>query len=388
MKKIISILLCVMMLVGSLTIASALELPTIEFGNSDGSTSEYVYDKQSTPWVQDTNYVIKSGCTFVIKAGAILNVPYGSSLTVEKGAHLVANGQLNAIDKVVIEGKLSGNNITGQDNISCAVEFPSLADPLVNLDGKIAVKYYVDEDYYGDVGDPEEEEAPEVHPLDKYKPIAATGETIYVPYGYYLFVNIHINEAIDKNGKEEDRYDDKLFTVLCNNVILPFEQNACPTQVKSGSEISYGSWVSDSTYYNTYTITLPEGEGYTVVGRRGEMGEVTLKYGNSFSFRVELEEDYNQSPYEVYVYDGYGWTDLDKESILAGITPAVPDAEGYYSISNIKGDYSIFVEGVVSNDMLDIMQTIFNIFKQIFEAITSIFNQLFGGTGDILGGLV
>ncbi len=376
MKKFISILLCVLMLVSAMSVmAFAESADVVEFGNADGSVSQYVFEKEAPEWTNGKSYIIRSGCTFVVPSGRVLNVPYNSSLTVEKGAHLVINGQLNAVDEVHVYGKLTGDNITGQENINCYVEFADLTAPSINLGDKIDVVYYLSNanDAYGDIA----------VEIEDYLPISDDGintvnNSKYLPvkYNTYLYVRVLIQEQ-----GNEDRYDDKLFPVKCNGVVIPFSQNACPILVTTGSEITYGSWVNDSTYYNTYTVTLPEGEGYTVYGRNSEIGEVTLKHGQAFSFRVELEEDFNKSAYQVYVFNGNGWTDLEKAELLDGIAPAVPDAEGYYTITNITGNYSVYVEGVIPNQMLDIISQVFNIFRQIWEAISDIFTELFGEGG-------
>ncbi|MBE6813622.1 MAG: hypothetical protein E7523_12190 [Ruminococcaceae bacterium] len=377
MKKIISILLCALILVSalSLTAFAETERGLVSFGNEDGSSFVYEFSKTEPEWTGDTDYIIRSGCTFVVPTNRVLNVPYTSSLTVEEGAHLVVNGQLNAVDEVHIYGKLTGDNVTGQENIKCYVQFPDLTDANINLGDKIDICYYLSEsnDSYGDVG----------VDIEKYLPISDDGintvnHTRYLPvlYNTYLYVRVKIQEE-----GTQDKYDDKLFPVKCNGVVVKFDQNACPILVTTGSEISYGSWVNDATYYNTYTISLPEGTGYTVYGRNGEIGEVTLKYGQAFSFRVELEQDYDKSAYQVYVFNGTGWTDLEKAELLDGIAPAVPDSEGYFTITNITGNHSVFVEGVLQNKMLDIFEQIFTIFRQIWEAITEIFNELFGEGG-------
>ncbi len=386
MKKFISVLLCALMLAGAMsTIAFAETADVVEFGNADGSVSQYVFEKTEAEWVNGKSYIIRSGCTFVVPSGRVLNVPYNSSLTVEKGAHLVVNGQLNAVDEVHVYGKMTGENVTGQENVTCYVEFADLTASNVNLADKIDIRVYLsnENDAYGDV---------EVE-LDEYLAIADDGvnpinNSKYLPvkYNTYLYVRVLIQEQ-----GNEDRFDDKLFPVKCNGVVIPFSQNACPILVTTGSEITYSSWVNDSTYYNSYTISLPaiDSVGYTVYGRNSEVGEVVVKHGQSFSFRVELEEEYNKSAYQVYVFAGNGWTDLEKEELLEGISPAVADSEGYFTITNITSNHTVYVQGVMENEMLDLFSTIFNIFRQIWEAISEIFTELFGegGIAGLLGGL-
>ncbi len=358
MKKVISIFLCVMMLVCSLSFtASAAD---VIYGDTEDELSYQL--PADVVWETGNHYVIKAGSTFAIPSGRTLNVPLNSTLTVEKGAHLVVNGQLNVSGEMFVYGKLTGTNIMGTGSIKCEVRFPSLADPAVSLDKKISVRYYVsdDSDYYGDIN----------VDLNDYTIVPDDGAAVMIDYNKYIYLRVVITEAAG-----EDRYDDKLYPIFYNSTRIPFAQNACPVLVTTSGDVSYGSWKTDSTYYNTYKIILPEGEGYTVYGRNGEYGEVTIKHGQAFSFRVELEEEYNKSDYVVYVYNGTGWTNLEKDDILAGIEPAVPDAEGYYTISSITGNYSIFVEGVLSNEMLDIFSQVFNIFKQVWEAISAIFAE-------------
>lgn len=373
MKKVISILLCALMLVSSFAFSASAANPIEAFGDENGTSVEISYgfdldDPTVNPdWVSNRDYVIRKGCTFVVPSGRTLNVPLNSTLTVEPGAHFVVNGQLNVAGEMFVYGKLTGTNITGSGNIKCEVRFPSLADANVNLNNKIEVRYYVSPlqgDEYGDIN----------VPIENYTAVASDGAKIMVDYNKYLYIRILIKEA-----PGEDRYDDKKYPVFYNSSKVDFKQNGCPVLVITSGDVSYGSWMQDTTYYNTYKITLPEGEGYTVYGRNGEFGEVTLKYGQAFSFRVELEEDFDKSDYLVYVYNGNGWTNLEKDDLLAGIEPAKPDAEGYYTINSITGEYSIFVEGVVSNEMLDIFSQVFTIFRQIWETITEIFNELFGG---------
>lgn len=368
MKKLVSILLCALMLVSSLTLTAFAE--NIVYGDSD---DELAYSLPADEvWESGNTYVVKSGSTFVVPSGRTLNVPLNSTLTVEEGAHFVVNGQLNVSGEMFVYGKLTGTNITGAGNIQCEVRFPALADPNNNLADKISVAYYLSKtaDQYGDVN----------VAISDYTLVKTDGEKVLVPYNTYIYVRVLISEA-----PGEDRYDDTLYPVFHNSSRVGFAQNACPILVTTAGDISYGSWKKDNTYYNSYTIELPEGEGYTVYGRNGEYGTITLKHGQSFSFRVELEEDYDQSAVQIYVYNGSGWTSLEKDELLAGIKPAVPDAEGYYTINSITGDYSIFVEGVMPNEVMDIFAQIFNIFQQIWKAIMDIFETI--GLGDMLAGL-
>lgn len=362
MKKFISVLLCALMLVSCLSLTAFAE--NIIYGDSD---DELMYQcPENEIWESGNSYVIKAGSTFVVPSGKTLNVPLNSTLTVEEGAHFVVNGQLNVAGEMFVYGKLTGTNITGTGNVKCEVRFPSIADENSNLDEHIEVRYFIGtEDDYSDIN---------IDIQKDYTAVYDDGQKIMVDYNKYIFIRVILKEAAG-----EDRFDDKLYPVFHNGTKVTFVQNACPVLVTTSGDISYGSWPQDeSRLYNTYTVTLPEGEGYTVYGRNGEYGKVTLKYGQSFSFRIELEEEFDQSAYEVYVYNGSGWTNLEKDDLLEGIEPAVPDAEGYYTINKITGDYTIYVQGVMSNEILGIFEQVFTILKQVWEAVMNVFQELFG----------
>lgn len=355
MKKTCSIILAILMLISCIPVfASA--ATEVHFDLSRQFTAEDLL-------VSGTDYFIDSGVTMVVPSGLTLNVPLSSTLTVSDGASLIVNGQLNVAGDVVVDGRLGGSKITGTGDIVCKIEFPNLDDPNINLASKISVKYFISDtsDYYSDIN----------VDLNTYTSVPSTGTNVYVDYDRYIYVRVIIAEAVG-----EDRYDDKLYPVYSNGTRVDFAQNACPIAVTTSNKISYGVWRTDDTYYNRYRVILPEGEGYTVYGRNGEYGEITLKYGQRFSFFVELEEEYNQSDYWVYVYNGTGWTNLDKDAILAGIEPAVPDSEGYFNINSITGDYTVIVEGVVSNKVLNIFAQVFDILKGVFEAIVEVFNEI------------
>ena len=134
-----------------------------------------------------------------------------------------------------------------------------------------------------------------------------------------------------------------------------------------------------AVFLNTYRIDLPNKEGYTVYGREGEVGAtdqtVYLKYGKPFSFRVEIDPAYDKSPYKVYIVSGYGWTNMDTDTILKDLQPAQPDSDGYYTIPSVESDYTVFVIGVIENATVEKVGGIFEQVKSIFEMIRKFFAQ-------------
>lgn len=133
-----------------------------------------------------------------------------------------------------------------------------------------------------------------------------------------------------------------------------------------------------------YDIVLPRTEGYYVQSKDGHVDEVTVEYGKTFSFKVVLNEEYDKS--EPYIY-------VNSVSIM-------PDEFGYFDITGpivdytmsqvggVQDDISIVVMGVNSNASQEQMSGIVNFVKQIFDTIMSIFSYfgdlfdgLFGGLG-------
>lgn len=133
-----------------------------------------------------------------------------------------------------------------------------------------------------------------------------------------------------------------------------------------------------------YDITLPRTEGYYVQGKDGEIDNVTVEYGKSFSFSVVLNPDYDKS--EPYVYVNGAALEPDDYNYF-DITGPIVDYT-MLQTGGVQEDISITVMGVSSNASQEQMSGIVNFVKQIFDTIMSIFNYfgdlfegLFGGLG-------
>jgi hypothetical protein len=92
--------------------------------------------------------------------------------------------------------------------------------------------------------------------------------------------------------------------------------------------------------------------------------------------KVEIDPEYDMSAYEVYIYNGYGWTNLDPSQDLADIEPAKPDEYGYYTIGEVKGEHTVYVVGVVANETLLMVGNILDMVKNIFEMIGAFFAEI------------
>lgn len=78
---------------------------------------------------------------------------------------------------------------------------------------------------------------------------------------------------------------------------------------------------------NTYTVTLTEGEGYTVAAADGSTSPVN--YGGSFSFTVAINSGY-----------------IAENLVVKANGTAIEAADGKYTVSNITSNITITVDGV------------------------------------------
>lgn len=375
MKKTLAVVLSVLMLVCMVPFAaSAATVHTFE-ASADFTSSNQL--------VSGDTYVIPSGITMNVPTTITLYVPTGAILRVDEGAKLNVLGSIIVLDggQLIVEGFINGASnivVNGTGTALAEIRFPSLEK--LELADKIEVFYGSSENgnIYEDLSttDP-----------NFFKKVPVSGSSAYAPLNQYLYIKATIIEP----DKTYDKFDDALMNVYFNGVGVPYTQGSHHTMLTTSGDITYSKWGKgdDSKFLNTFNIYLPTGEGYTVYGREGEQsadGEtVKLKYGQSFSFKVEIDPEYDMSAYEVYVYNGYGWTNLDTTELLKDIAPAKPDEYGYYHISEIKGEHTIYVVGVVKNETLLMVGDILDMIRNVFEMITGFFAELMGFLGISFG---
>lgn len=327
---------------------------------------------------------LKSGNSYVIPEGVTMGVPSNLTLYIPTNATLRVNegGKLNVIGNIVVmdggtlhvEGFLNGaSNITvnGSGKALAELRFPALSQTpgLIDANNKARINVSYGSSANGNVY--EDQQGSVV-----FNSVSALGTSVMAPINQYIYIKADIVEP----DLTYDKFDDSLMNVYFNGVGVPYTQGSHHTLLTTSGDISYSKWVKDSDFLNTFNIYLPTGEGYTVYGREGEQsadGEtVKLKYGQSFSFKVEIDPEFDMSAYEVYVYNGYGWTDLDTSTLLKDIAPAVVDEYGYYHIPEVKGEHTIYVVGVVKNETLLMVGDILDMIRNVFEMISAFFMEI------------
>lgn len=368
MKKTLAVILSVVML-----------LCCVPFAVNAAETITYSANAtftESNQLVSGNTYIIDEGVTMTVPSDLTLYVPTGAILRVVEGAKLNVLGQLIVLDggSLFVEGFLYGaSNVTvnGSGTALAELRFPALdaTSGLLDKDGKARINVSYGSSTNGNIY--EDQQGTVV-----FNAVSTAGASVMAPINQYIYIKADIVEP----DLTYDKFDDSLMNVYFNGVGVPYTQGSHHTLLTTSGDITYSKWVNDDMFLNTFNIYLPTGEGYTVYGREGEQsadGEtVKLKYGQSFSFKVEIDPEFDMSAYEVYIYNGYGWTNLDTSTLLKDIAPAQVDEYGYYHIEEVKGEHTIYVVGVVKNETLLMVGDILDMVRNVFEMISEFFKQI------------
>ncbi len=368
MKKTLAVILSAVMLLCCVPFAvNAAETITYSANSSFTGSNELV---------SGNTYIIDAGVTMTVPSNLTLYVPTGAILRVEEGAKLNVLGQIVVLDggSLMVEGFLYGaSNVTvnGSGTALCELRFPALdvTSGLIGADGKAKIQVSYGSSSNGNIY--EDQQGTVV-----FNGVSTAGASVMAPLNQYIYIKADIVEP----DPTFDKFDDALMNVYFNGVGVPFTQGSHHTLLTTSGDVTYSKWVNDNMFLNTFSIYLPTGEGYTVYGREGEQsadGEtVKLKYGQSFSFKVEIDPEFDMSSYEVYIYNGYGWTDLDTSTLLKDLAPAKADEYGYYHIDEVKGEHTIYVVGVIKNETILMVGDILDMIRNMFEMIAEFFRQI------------
>lgn len=365
MKKTLSVALAVLMIV-----------MCIPFAAGAAGTVNLTAFKSSLASTEASNFVIPAGVTVTVPNGSSMAVQDGVTLTVSEGATLNLLGSCNVLEggKLIVDGaivnaenKLHANADASWGEALARVSFPALSD--FGLRDKIRVSVASGNAY------------DDLNPDFAYANlnIDTAGRNVYMPLNKVLYIKAEVIE----NG-DEDKYDDQYQKVFLSGVEMPYGQGMHSLTLYNAGNITFSDW-DEEVCLRQFKIEIPSKDGYAVYGRYGEQSlgsAVYLKYGKPFSFRVEVDENYDKSPYAVYIVEGYGLTDSPSNLVSKlKLDPETPDADGYYTIDSVKNDYTIYVIGVIDNETVDKVSGIFEMVKNVFDMIVRFFNQLLSMLG-------
>lgn len=247
--------------------------------------------------------------------------------------------------------------------------------------------------------------------------VTATGEDAViirtVPLNQYLYFRMNL---VGEGG--EEKYDSvRALKFKYNTVDVTCDQGTYRVFIENAGVVDFSgdkTWQGDDKYLKRERIYLPSGTGYRIYGVNGEASEndqtVSLLYGREFTFRLDLDKAYSESDYKVYAINSYTFDSKRYESTLAELAGSSANwnddqlrvvefkdgdtASGFYrdeyGVYHISSEYmtrecNIFVSGVVSNKTISLAGSIVEMLKNIFATIKAFFEQLFGFMGSVKG---
>ena len=387
MKKVLAVLLSIVMVLSCCAVlAYAEDAVTYDYEIYDGhldGISDY-----ST--LSGKSYIVPEGKTLTVPAGTDFLMLQNSTVYVAPTGALQVNGGLvvRANASLKVAGRLGGAaNVTvdTQGEAVAEVRFPNLQN--LGLADKVYVSYA-----YGYTGGSTDDLTGNL----EWHTLPQTEATpVWAPLNQYLYVKAHIIDPGELAGGDSlGKYDDAKFGVWLNDVPVTYTQDQHSILIVTSGDITYSKWPSDDPFIAERQINLRGGEGYTVYSRDGRTsaneGLVYIKYGQPFSFRVDIDDEYSMSAYSVYVVKGTSFMNFDPDAILdnsmrvddktkenPSIYGAYKDKDGYYVIPKVEGDYTVFVLGVIKNETVEKVSNIFEMVKNVFEMIAKFFRQFF-----------
>jgi len=334
--------------------------------------------------------VIAGGQTLTVEAQGTLEVL--GSLTIEKNGTLVIEAKntsenkeaaiLNVLGTVKVEkgGTLDvKGTVVHSERVTCLgtskvyYHFPNLSGTALGQHiAAIKAGYADDGSSYADVSGKVE-----------WNENLKYGGDFVAPLNSVVYIATQFNQKSNPDGTVVKVLDDAKFPVYLDTVAVPFVQGVHMTTADASVDVTYGKW-SDTDYIWDYSFYVPSGSGYIVHSDKGEtskQGAIKVAAGADFRFRVEIDGSYDMSKYEVYVYEGYAYDNATGQDKIDNgkAVKMVADENGYYTVSSVYSDYTIYVTGVVSNEaiertssILDLLKNVINVFRTLFERIAGL----------------
>ncbi|MCD7827137.1 MAG: hypothetical protein LUG85_01175 [Clostridiales bacterium] len=364
---------------------------TIASGNDVIITANYTIDEGVTVTVNGTLTVSGSGHienngTLIVNGGLVLTATESSmdtaalynkgtvtftsssSSALGQASYIYNAGTINGMDYLTILGTL-------YHQVTLFPSWTETYDKSSTYDRKehtvtFTVKYVLDSLLDSDTA---------YLSAESYNNTVSSEKTTWVEHGEKLYILITPNE-------EEDWIDTGRMQLTVNGSLIDASARVdntrgvfCIIPTNSINNLAVYSYAYKSIV-KLFEITLPRTDGYYVTTMDGDIDTCTVEYGTTFSFRVVLSEDYDQSEITVY----------------ADAAQLTPDAYGYYDITGpivddavtteggVQDSFTIRVLGVASNSaretvnsVLTFIQEIFAIIQSIFEYFSDLFSGLF-----------
>ncbi len=210
--------------------------------------------------------------------------------------------------------------------------------------------------------------------------------TVPVIHGQQLYIMITPEEGAEGDWCDVGRMQ---LTVGGQNIATSKNENIANDRgvfcITPANALEIGVYsTSYKDLVKLFDIVLPRTDGYYVISKNGDVDELTVEYGKTFSFRIVLSPDYDKS--DCYCYINTLYVEPDEFGYYDVTGPIL--SEGMATAGGVQEDISIAVMGVSSNDskeqvnsLVGFIQEIFSVFKEIFSYFTDIFASLGEGLG-------
>lgn len=314
------------------------------------------------------------GATFINNTMGILTLENNSLCNLSKGSSAYNYGTIRNIDRMDVKGSLSHQvSIPG----SFSVDYSYIETwNRKSFNTSYFVHYYL----------PAEGDSDLDYTEDSSYTLCSADTTVLVPHGQKLYIMIAPEEGDEGDWADVGRMQ---LTAGGQNVAASEEENIpndrgvfCITPANALDLGVYSTSYKDVV--KLFEITLPRTDAYYVISKDGDVDEITVEYGKTFSFRVVLSPDYDKSDYYCYVNTLYMEPD---EFGYYDVTGPIVD-EGMATAGGVQEDVTIQVMGVAANErqemvssLVGFIQEIFSVIKEIFSYFTSIFEGL-GNLGE------
>ncbi len=309
------------------------------------------------------------GATFINNEKGVFTLDNGSMASLSKNSQGFNYGNIKNIDRMDIKGTLT-HQVTIPGSFNVDYSYIETWNRL-SFNTSYYVSYYIPKEGDADLDYTEE---------SSYTLINAD-TTVPVIHGQKLYVMITPEEGSEGDWADVGRM--QLIAGGQNVEATEHEQIANDRGVFCISPANALELGVYSTAYKDivklFEIKLPRTDAYYVISKDGDVDEITVEYGKTFSFRVVLSPDYDKSDYYCYVNTLYMEPD---EFGYYDVTGPILD-EGMATAGGVQEDVTIQVMGVAANErqemvssLVGFIQEIFSVIKEIFSYFTSIFEGL------------
>lgn len=377
MKKILSVILAAVMLMGCLSVMAFASVVTLTTGENPDDGTPLVYENDTV--------VIPNGATYT-NYGAI-NMT-GGSFTVEKGGTFQNYGTITFADTAVTVNGAYNNWVSLPANRTVTYDRtdPTFdrADHTVTYTYRSLLKSEMtDEGDYLNV--------------EKYR----SRTSVPVPRNDTLYIMVVAEEGAGKYPSYLDTSRVRLSSG--GNIVDSTAADSSRRGIFAVKPDNYASYSAVSLKYSDvvtqFVVELPSKKDvYTVATDEDETGSVLVNYGQMLTVHVILHPDYDESQPTLFIDtveispDEYGYFDINtvfaddqKTLIVNSINGKVYQNDQEISNYGVRAPFRINVLGCVKNEtkqkftsVLTYLKQIFAVFQEIFEELRAAFSGLFG----------